>query len=332
MWKAGSCGERKAWSYVGGGSHNHAMADQTFTLGDGRRIGVSTHGNPAASRVVIFCHPAPGSGVFDPDPTLSETSNAHILALDRPGYGSSDPLPQGEWPSVARAADDIAEFLHERSGPGMSFGESAERHVSAVGWSAGGRVALALAARHPQLVGRVAVIGTPAPNDAVEWIPKPLAEQSEALSHLPAGQAFEALMGAFAQQAEIQGFQPTDPPPLAMLGIRDVDDDVLQRPGVQQRLERMLADSVQQGPIGQVTDLLAYTAHPWGFDVADVKAETLLVYGTADQIGPEHGEWYASQLANTRRHDIDGVGHLVVVPAWERVLEFLTEGDESSAR
>ena len=81
-----------------------------------------------------------------------------------------------------------------------------------------------------------------------------------------------------------------------------------------------------------MTDLLAYTAHPWGFDVADVKAETLLVYGTADQIGPEHGEWYASQLANTRRHDIDGVGHLVVVPAWERVLEFLTEGDESSAR
>jgi pimeloyl-ACP methyl ester carboxylesterase len=300
------------------------MADQLFALADGRNLGISTHGNPVADRVVVFCHPAPGSGVFDPDPTVSESSNAHIIAIDRPGYGSSDPLPPGVWPSVAQAADDIAEFLRARSEAGMSLGEGAEKSVSAVGWSAGGRVALALAARHPQLISRVAVIGTPAPNDAVGWIPKPLAEQSEALSKLPAEQAFETLTNAFAQQAAAQGVQPSDPPPPALLGIRDVDEQVLLGPGVRDRVQMMLEDAVRQGSIGQVTDLLAYTAHPWGFEVSEVKAETLLVYGRADEIGLAHGDWYASQLANVSRYDVDGVGHLVVVPAWGRVLDFLT--------
>lgn len=207
----------------------------------------------------------------------------------------------------------------------MSLGEGAEKGVAAVGWSAGGRIALALAARHPQLVSRVAAIGTPAPNEAVEWIPKPLAEQSAALSQLPAERAFGVLTDAFNHQAAAAGFQPSDPPPLAMLGIRDVDEEVLKLPGVRDRIETMLRDAVRQGPIGQVTDLLAYTAHPWGFEVGDVKAQTLLVYGRADEIGPAHGDWYASQLANVSRLDVDGVGHLVVVPTWERVLGFLTD-------
>ncbi|GAB3809158.1 alpha/beta hydrolase [Humibacter antri] len=308
------------------------MADQLFTLEDGRRIGVCSHGNPVADRIVIFCHPAPGSGMFDPDPSVSEESDAHIVALDRPGYGSSDPLPAGVWPSVARIADDIAQFLRTRSETGMSLGAGAERGVSVVGWSAGGRVALALAARHPQLISRVAVVGTPAPNEAVEWIPKPLAEQSEALSHLAADEAFERLTDAFAHEAAARGFQVSDTPPLGVLGVRDVDHSVLERPGVRDRLEAMLQDAVRQGSIGQVTDLLAYTAHPWGFDLADVKAPTLLVYGREDGIGPAHGDWYASQLANATRDDIDGVGHLAIVPAWKRVLDFLTDGRRPPAR
>jgi pimeloyl-ACP methyl ester carboxylesterase len=63
-----------------------------------------------------------------------------------------------------------------------------------------------------------------------------------------------------------------------------------------------------------------------------VRAETLLVYGRADEIGPEHGDWYASQLANVSRHDVDGIGHLVIVPAWARVLEFLTDRTQPPAQ
>lgn len=332
---ASGCGQlltgAQGLDVVGGPSHNDHMADQIHTLANGRRIGVCSHGNPVADRIVVFCHPAPGTGVFDPNPTVSQVSDANIVAIDRPGYGSSDPLPAGEWPSVAGAADDIAEFLRARSESSMSLGEGGEKGIGVVGWSAGGRVALALAARHPGLIHRVAVIGTPAPNEAVEWIPKPLAEQSEELSKMPAEKAFAALTDAFAKEAEARGFTPSDPPPLGVLGVRDVDDRVLSGPGVRDRLEMMLKDAVRQGSIGQVTDLLAYTAHPWGFDLADVQAKTLLVYGRADEIGPAHGDWYASQLSNVTRHDVDGGGHLSIVPAWERVLAFVTDDREPPA-
>jgi pimeloyl-ACP methyl ester carboxylesterase len=307
------------------------MADQIFTLESGRRLGVSSHGNPLADDVVVFCHPAPGSGVFDPDPTVSERSDAHIIAIDRPGYGSSDPLPVGEWPTVTRAAEDIAEYIRRRANAAMAIGNNSERTVSVVGWSAGGRVALALAARHPSLVKRLAVIGTPAPNDEVEWIPKPLADESARLARLPAQEAIERLTDAFAHQAAAAGVSENSPPPLAMLGVRDVDDRVLGAPGLRDRLEQMLADAVRQGSIGQVTDLLAYTAHPWGFEVSNVAVETLLVYGRADEIGQAHGEWYAARMPNATLDAVDGVGHLVVYPAWKRVLEFLTFGQEAPA-
>lgn len=56
------------------------------------------------------------------------------------------------------------------------------RAVGAVGWSAGGRIALALAARHPDLVRSAALAGTPAPDEEVPWVPD---EYRAALDALP---------------------------------------------------------------------------------------------------------------------------------------------------
>ncbi|WP_433862063.1 hypothetical protein [Streptomyces sp. L7] len=67
------------------------MANLTFTLRSGRRVGVTTLGDPVAERVIVFCHPAPGSSVFDPDPDASANRGVHIVSLDRAGYGSSAP-------------------------------------------------------------------------------------------------------------------------------------------------------------------------------------------------------------------------------------------------
>src|SRR6478609_5197075 len=120
------------------------MANLTFTLRSGRRLGVTTLGDPDAERIVVLCHAAPGSSVFDPDPDASSTRNVHIIAIDRPGYGSSDPWPSGSWPSIAQAADDIAEYLRAMSATEGQLGVHRPRQVGAAGWSAGGRVALAL--------------------------------------------------------------------------------------------------------------------------------------------------------------------------------------------
>jgi pimeloyl-ACP methyl ester carboxylesterase len=55
-----------------------------------------------------------------------------------------------------------------------------------VGWSAGGRVALALAARHPDVVRSVAVVCTPAPDDEVAWVPEEYRTMSQAMGSDPA--------------------------------------------------------------------------------------------------------------------------------------------------
>lgn len=304
------------------------MANLTFTLHSGRRVGVTTLGDPIAERIVVFCHPAPGSSVFDPDPDVSTNRNVHIVSLDRPGYGSSDPWPYGSWPSIVRAADDIAEYLRELKRMEATIGVNRPPTVGIAGWSAGGRVALAFAARHPELVDRVAVVATPAPNHAVPWIPPELQRMSDQLAQLSPDEAMSRLSGMMQGQADaVLAADGEGAVPLDALGVGPVDAAVLERPGLHDRLGRMLRDAFRRGPGGVAGDVLSYTARPWGFEPADVRAKTLIVAGQADPIaGHAHAAWYQKAVPDARLEVMPGVGHLVIAPAWERVLSHLAPG------
>lgn len=298
------------------------MADRTFTLRSGRVLGLSGFGDSDAERLVVFCHPAPGSSMFDPDPDASAERSAHIVAIDRPGYGSSEPWPEGTWPSITRAADDIAEYLRSVVVAESVIGVSRPRTVGVVGWSAGGRVALALAARHPQLVDRVAIVGTPAPNEAVPWIEPQLQALSDRLAAMEPDDARTQLRAMLQPQADAVAAAGTpEDVPLDLLGIGAVDEQALARPGLRDRLGRMLVDAFRQGTVGVADDILSYTARPWGFDLADVAAKTLVIAGQADAIaGHAHAAWYQRSLPDARMEVVPGAGHLVVAPTWERVL------------
>lgn len=72
-----------------------------------------------------------------------------VLAIDLRGRGESDKPAHGY--DVGTHAEDVAAFL---AGLGIT-------RAAIVGWSLGGRVALALAARHPRCVERVVLIDPP---------------------------------------------------------------------------------------------------------------------------------------------------------------------------
>src|SRR5690349_4801923 len=146
-------------------------------------------------RLVVFCHCAPGAGMFDPDPELTHGSKVTLLSVDRPGYGRSDAIAPGDWATVASAADDIAAVL-DAVGTGR---------VGVVGWSAGGRVALALAARHPGLVDRVVVAATPAPDEEVPWVDPEQRVELDRLASVGAADAVAEL------QARLGSLVPEDP-------------------------------------------------------------------------------------------------------------------------
>jgi pimeloyl-ACP methyl ester carboxylesterase len=261
-----------------------------------------------------LCHAAPGSGVFDPEPEQTWARGVTLLAVDRPGYGQSDPIPGGEWASVGSAADDLAAVIDRLSGG----------PVGVAGWSAGGRVALALAARRPDLVDRVVVIGTPAPHSEVPWIP---AEQQAALDQLR-GLLPEEVHSILGKQ--LTPLIPADehaPEALGMLGISPADDKALALPDARLRLARMLAGAFAQGAVGLAGDIAGYILQSWGLEILAVQSKTLLLYGSRDPIaGQKHGAWWQKQLPDARLEVVPGAGHLLILPMWQRALSHLAPG------
>ena len=77
-------------------------------LAGGRAAAVHELARPGDGRTIVFCHAAPGAGTFDPDPAATRRRGVRLIAVDRPGYGGSEPVRSGEWASVDRAADDTA--------------------------------------------------------------------------------------------------------------------------------------------------------------------------------------------------------------------------------
>jgi pimeloyl-ACP methyl ester carboxylesterase len=298
-----------------------------FVLESGRRVGVhftrtrALWPDPEGTRdrehrLVVFCHSAPGAGPFDPDPTLTHARNLTLLAVDRPGYGRSDSVPAGSWATVESAADDVAAVLDC-----LDAGR-----VGVVGWSAGGRVALALAARRPDLVGRVVVVATPAPDEEVPWIDPAQREELERLSTLAPADVHAEL------NARLGSLVPEDPfsmDALWLLAAVTSDEPALREPGVRDRLGEMLRAAFAQGTTGLAADIAGYCLQPWGFEPEAVEAKTLLLYGSHDPLaGPRHGHWWGERLPDARLEVVPGAGHLLVIPMWHRVLSHLAPNQD----
>jgi pimeloyl-ACP methyl ester carboxylesterase len=287
------------------------MAEQEIhRLANGRRVAL--HRLAEGGPIVVFCHSAPGAANFDPDPQQSAAQGVTMLALDRPGYGASDPVAKDEWATPGAAADDIAEILDRL---GM-------RSVGVAGWSAGGRVALALAARRPDLVSRAVLIATPAPDEEVAWIPPQYKAGIDALGGLPPS----AVHAGLAEM--LRAMQPADPyalDALGPLGTGAADAAALANPGSRRRLGDMLTQAWAQGPAGMAADIAGYTMRPWGFTPGEVAAKVMMFYGDADPVaGGAHGKWWLGKLPDGTLKLMPGMGHLLVIPVWARALAFLT--------
>lgn len=293
-----------------------------FVLESGRRVAVhhtATRGAwfPAQrsagsgdEHVVVLCHSAPGAGIFDPDPAETRARNVRLLSVDRPGYGGSDPVV-GTWATVASAADDLAEVLDSLR----------VKRVGVAGWSAGGRVALALAARRPDLVDRLAVLATPAPDVELPWIGRGQREELERLGALAPDSAQAELA---RRLASLIPADPDSAEALWLVGAGAADEAALRADGVRTRLGEMLRAAFLQGATGLAADIVGYCLRPWGFEPEEVRAKTLLLYGSRDALAdPRHGRWWQARLPDARLEVAPGAGHLLVVPTWARVLSHL---------
>jgi len=266
------------------------VADTLTTLPSGAVLGFSAAGDPIAERLVLLCLPTPGGGMFDPDPLVTGTWGVHLVALDRPGYGATpQPVPDGPpaaGTGIEARADDLAAYLVAARRTARQSGASPFGPVGVVGWGTGGMVALSLAARHPELVDRVATVQTAAPH----------------------GFAFDP------QQVGSAPFAP------ASLGIAD-DDPALSRPGLRNRLDRMLEQAGAQGDEGLRADRQALHDTGWARELGRIRAEVRLVYAD-DVIAVDRydGAWYRKRIPTARVVRVSAGGPLVIATQWARIL------------
>ncbi|GAA0669658.1 alpha/beta hydrolase [Natronoarchaeum mannanilyticum] len=285
-------------------------SEAAATAADGRTIAYREYGDPDGAPV-LFHHGTPGSRILPAAfHEIAREASIQLLAPDRPGQGRSDPAPDAD---VLDWADDAAAVADDAG---------ADR-FAALGFSGGGRFALACAHEYPDRVTRVATVaadGPPgAPTDGV-------GVQNRFLDVL-ARRAPPLLRLLFAVQARTA--DRTDPEDaLALLtdAERDALDDRLDAPPIARLVALDLREAFRQGHGGVSREFRA-SVREWPFDLADVEAPVRLRHGADDRnVSPATAEYLAARLPDADAAVLPDEDHLsALVACHDATLSWLAE-------
>lgn len=267
---------------------------------DGRVLAFAEYGDPAGSPFLLL-HGTPGCRLSGRHPDESRVVDAglRLITYDRPGYGQSS---RHKGRRVVDCVADIAAIADELG---------IERFM-VKGVSGGGPHALAVAARLPERVTRVACDVGAAPYDAqdIDWMagmdPANVKEFEWAL----AGE--KTLVPELEKQAK-EAVAKVEADPSSLLDefeLSSADRAVLADPAVQNSLRKSIRESFANGVWGWVDDDLAFT-QPWGFEVSELTVPVEIRYGATDVLVPAgHGEWLAAHIPHATVKIDDEGGHL----------------------
>lgn len=283
---------------------------ETITVPDGRTLGFDDVGE-LDGIPVLYVHGSPDSRrARHPSDEIAARLGIRLVAVDRPGAGLSSPHPTGTLGSFADDAIALADHLHvDRWHP--------------FAWSAGAPYALAIGARHPSRVARVAVAAGLVPfvayatpgilddADGGRWMVAELGEELGAagLAEMAAPMlAPYPCDSALALEHVLEGAGP---------GGRAELDAI---PGAAEALAAGVADSVAHGLAGLIRDL-ELQVEPVDVDWSEVAAPVDLWYGHRDTTAPpSFGHWWAEHLRWAELTVIPDAGHLVALDHWEPIL------------
>lgn len=213
-----------------------------------------------------------------------------LLGLRLPGHH-----PQ------ARVAADSFEAAVDQVASALDAEQSEAAHL--VGYSLGGRVALGIAVRHPNLVERLTLIGAH-PGLATEEARQARRLADAAWSELLRSRGIEEFVRAWEMQP-------------VFASQRGADANLL---ACQRRLR--LAHDPQQ--LAAAMDILGLAAMPdWTPHLPSLRLPVQLVIGDQDEKFQLLAEKMAQRLPITSLHRVTGAGHNVLLEAPERLAEIL---------
>ena len=236
-------------------------AEGTVTAEGGRRIGYAVSGDPRG-RPVVFCHGGSGSRRMElGTPEMQARAGVRHVAIERPGFGLSDGRLGWrllDWPGDV---DVVARHLHIDS-------------YGVVGFSAGGRCALACGVARPDAVTRVDVVAGVLPPS---WYPD---DELVALAARDLDAATRQL------RRHIEGFAAdVDATVEAMGTVPGPDGPIYQRPEIRALFLATYREAFRSGIDGAVHDALLSNVS-WGFDLADLAVPVHWWHGTDDRLTP----------------------------------------------
>jgi pimeloyl-ACP methyl ester carboxylesterase/acyl dehydratase len=269
---------------------------------DGRRVLHAYDVGPTGRSdelVVLWHHGTPNTGA-PPEPLFDTARSLGIrwIGYDRPSYGGSSPHPGATVASAAADARQVADQL------------GINRFV-VFGHSGGGARALACGALIPDRVLAVVSISSPAP-----W-PAAGLDYFAGMSDGTARELRAAAQGRADLEVELAANE-FDPLSFTPADYAALDGNWSWFKGIVQA-------ATANGPAGMVEDdVIAMT--PWGFDLTEVTAPTLIMHGTADHMLPSsHGEWLAAHCPTAELWLQPSAGHISVLDAAPSALAWLRQ-------
>ncbi|MGJ5817627.1 alpha/beta fold hydrolase [Paludibaculum fermentans] len=281
---------------------------RTIILHDGRRIGVVERGDPGG-RPVFYFHGFLGS-------RLEMIANEQVLrrfgirwiGIDRPGVGLSPVDDVGSYADWAVDADELAEQLGAQK-------------FSVLGWSAGAPLALAVAARLPDRVDRVAIAAPITVMDVEELrlaAPRAWMFQVRLAGWMP------GLMGRRLQQLDKR--RQHDPRGFELERARvevPADANVLSRDEMVQMMIPDRAEAFRQGTFGLVHDLLLMS-RDWGFEYESIRVPVRIWHGDQDRIASiKNAEYLAEVIPGAEFIPVKDSGHYVALTQAEAIIRWL---------
>ncbi len=241
--------------------------DQVFRLRDGRALGYSRFG-AAAGKTLFYFHGWPGSrleaAVLNNE---ARSLGIAVVAVDRPGYGLSDFLPNRQirdWPGDV---GQLAAFLGLKT-------------FSVVGVSGGGPYAAVCAHAMPERLDAVGIVCGLGPPDE-PGATRGMGPLNRVLFFLARKAPW--LGGVlFDRLAAILGRNPDlIVSPGMTAGLPEIDRETLRNPIARDALKGSMAEAFRQGPAGARHDGLLY-ARPWGFPLEAITTDVKLWHGELD--------------------------------------------------
>jgi pimeloyl-ACP methyl ester carboxylesterase len=94
------------------------------------------------------------------------------------------------------------------------------------------------------------------------------------------------------------------------VALSEADRAVMANPERHEMIRRVINEAFRNGVWGWVDDDLCLT-RPWGFDVAEIRVPTRVIYGLTDVLVPwRQGEWLARNVPNAEVVVEEHRGHL----------------------